>query len=558
MLKLDARDSPTSQILLMSEPVHSSSVSVQGSLAGLMSWALGSAVDDLILELSGLNPVAPMSLVNAEVSPKNSLSLRCTEVLRVLPGRRVVCKAWLDGVPVVIKWFLGNRAQRYQRRELNGAALLQATSVPTPKILHSFDFTFAERQLAELDHAGCGLVFEYLAEAEELTDQHLENQPELYETLWRLLASMCEQGVVHRDLHFGNLMCKGSLLWLIDGDSVVQPRQAPLGVQESAEQFVRLAAQSQRSLSLQELSSHWESFCLGRQFDTSAIAQGSLLAKYRRARRARILHYQAKTQRNCSAFALRRTLLGEALLDRGWLRGRCAANTAENVRRGPDEAQLGRDMLAWLDDLPRLLNARDEQAGGWLKRGNTASVVAASFHGEPLIVKRYNNKSFWHRLRRMLRRDRGLNSWVYAHTLAFMGIASTEAVALLRTRLSGPTFLVMRVAKGTELSPQRLATVAAPDAFERVSHNLLKLLGQLAAEGLVHGDTKASNFLWDSETEVLTLIDLDSMRMPAWWRAMRSGHERDRRRLVRNFADTPDLQRRLGSLMDSAASNIYR
>jgi len=282
-----------------------------------------------------------------------------------------------------------------------------------------------------------------------------------------------------------------------------------------------------------------------------------LLRRYRRARRARILHFQAKTQRNCSAFANRRTLFGEALLDRSWLQARIEARDS-GQDEALDEALIGRQMLSWLDDLPRLMDGRDDQVSEALKLGNTATVVAASFQGEPLIVKRYNNKSIWHRVRRMLRRDRGLNSWVYAHTLAFTGIASTEAVALLRTRFAGPTYLVMRLAKGSELAPEQLESTVSSvssDAFERVSRELLGLLGQLAAEGLVHGDTKASNFLWDSESGALTLIDLDSMHMPAWRRAIRRGHERDCRRLLRNFAATPELQRRLGSLMDSAASN---
>jgi len=152
----------------------------------------------------------------------------------------------------------------------------------------------------------------------------------------------------------------------------------------------------------------------------------------------------------------------------------------------------------------------------------------------------------------MLRPDRGLNSWVYAHTLAFTGIAGSQAVALLRTRFAGPTYLVMRRVKGVELVPEELESANSGDAFERVSQKLLGLLGQLASEGLVHGDTKASNFIWDSESGDMTLIDLDSMRMPAWRRAMRGGHERDCRRLLRNFAQTPELQRRLDSLMDSS------
>jgi|GEM_PF-1090236 len=502
---------------------------------------------------------------NLDASVSKGVSLRCVETLRVLPGRRVVCRGWLGDTPVVIKWFLGAGARRYQNRELEGCQTLAESGVPTPTLLRAFHFVSLAGASANEDHSGCALVFEYLTGAQDLTDQHLAASPELFNELWRLLARMNATGVVHQDLHLGNLMCAGESLWMIDGDAVARPQQTPLGVRDSASVFVRLAAQIRNSLPFEALTAHWLAYCTARQdearqqqgheFESGAVAPKSLLRQYRRARRDRVLRFQAKTQRNCSAFARRRTLLGDALLDRAWLQAFAAQDKAQDTAL--DEAQIGRQMLSWLDDLPQLMVGRDNEAGETLKRGNTATVVAASFHGEPLIVKRYNNKSIWHRLRRMLRRDRGLNSWIFAHTLAFTGIAGSEAVALLRTRLAGPTYLVMRLAKGAELVPEQLeSTVSAPssESFERFSKKLLGLLDQLAAEGLVHGDTKASNFLWDAQSGDLTLIDLDSMRMPQWRRAMRLGHERDCRRLLRNFAVTPELQRRLGSLMDSRVS----
>ena len=115
-------------------------------------------------------------------------------------------------------------------------------------------------------------------------------------------------------------------------------------------------------------------------------------------------------------------------------------------------------MLRWLDELPvefRKLEAQPDSAR-WLKRGNTATVARLGFGSMELVVKRYNNKSLWHRLRRALRRDRGLNSWVYSHTLRFTGLPTARCVALLRTRWMGPTYLVMEAITGAELRAEHL------------------------------------------------------------------------------------------------------
>ena len=525
----------------MLEPFPTVSVVVSGPLDRLFAGGLLKSAEPLQLTLA---------VEESSQAPAVHCKIEVTEVLRFLPGRRLVCAALLDDVPVVCKWFLGSGASRYRQRELAGQHLLREARLPTPTILRSFDYSLEER--ADADSTGCALVFEYLHGAEVLRDEHLRREPELYSQLFRLLALMHRAGVVHNDLHFGNLMYRpnspgrieaiageSNSLWLIDSDAVTRASPSALELSESVEQFVRLATQTRSPLSYSELQSHWQSYSLDREFSCEAYAFDLIAKRYRLARRQRLVHFQAKMRRNCSAVAHRRTISGQALLNRGWL-GDLG-----------DQETIGREMLAWLDALPRLMQERDEQAGAVIKDGNTATVVAASFRDQALIVKRYNNKSLSHRLRRLFRPDRGLNSWVFAHTLEFTGIATAPAVALLRTRFAGPTYLVMQKVAGVELDPARLDGSA--DTFAQLSQQLAGLLDALAAEGLVHHDTKTSNFLWDQTNKALTLIDLDAMTLPASGRAASSGHERDRLRLLRNFAATPDLQRRLGSVLGNGS-----
>lgn len=503
---------------------------IQLDSQSLVGWANDSAKTPLELEV----------VVTAE-GVSTTVELKCAELLRFLPERRIVCAAMLDGKPVVVKWFIGPGAERYQQRELRGALLLRNAEICTPQI------TALWRARGDEQFEVFALVFEQLVDAQPLTDELLQSSPHWSAQLWQLLADLHGAALTHADLHFGNLLCCEQQLWLIDGDAVTSSATGAPGVSASVQQFAGLAAQFCASASFAELRMHWQSYCAARQW-SEVVSPALIERRYRAARRQRIRHYQAKTQRTCSAFAQRRSILGSALLDRDWLRTFSSGEVAGEVAgEATDEAVVGRELLSWLDSLPQLM--LEAPASGALKRGNTATVVAANFCGRSLIVKRYNNKSLWHRLRRWIRGDRGLNSWVYAHTLSFVGIPAFRAVALLQTRFAGPTYLVMDALPGAELQPQVLSDRSTADEFERVSQQLVSLLEALAAEGLVHNDTKASNFLWDASTGNIALIDLDAMRMPASRRAARNGHERDRQRLLRNFAATPELQRRFRSLL---------
>ena len=507
------------------------------------------AVEPLLLPVSSLDADSPAEL-----------ELRLTDQLRVLPGRRLVCGGFLATQPVVVKWFFGNDAARYADRERQGVAAMQGAGMPTPALLANLRVVMpADRgRSGAAALTASALIFERLPDVQPVNDALLLQRPGLWPLLWELLAQLHSGGVTHTDLHFGNLLYTppGSgrpveaaagreQLWLIDGDGVRQVTNQPLSLATSVQAFAELAAQAQRNITADGLREHWANYCGARGWPVDQPGLSLLTRRYRTARRARVTHFQAKTKRTCTDFAKRRTILGTALVDLNWLGGLAppvvaAAPTADLPADFVAEADSLRELLVWLDTLPTLMS---EQATEPLKAGNTATVVRLNWRDTPLVVKRYNNKSLGHRLRRLLRPNRGLNSWVFAHSLRFVGIPTARAVALLRTRLGGPTYLVMEASAGVELNAAHLET------NEPLCQRLVAMLDDLAAEGLVHNDTKASNFLWDKNADALTLIDLDAMRMPASQKAQLSGQKRDRRRLLRNFAATPELQRRFRSAL---------
>jgi tRNA A-37 threonylcarbamoyl transferase component Bud32 len=184
---------------------------------------------------------------------------------------------------------------------------------------------------------------------------------------------------------------------------------------------------------------------------------------------------------------------------------------------------------SYRDGIEALIDNIDEQfeRGVVIKGGNTVTVARLHVDGEPLVVKRYNIKSWRHAIGRMWRPTRAQRAWQNAHRLRMLGIATIQPVALIEHRF-GPlrrsAYLVMRDAGGVDLR----------ERFEsRHIRAVIGLFTDLLRAGLVHGDAKATNFI-DVEGRI-HLIDLDSMRAPRSQRAVQRGTSRDIDRFVENW-----------------------
>jgi RIO-like serine/threonine protein kinase len=97
-------------------------------------------------------------------------------------------------------------------------------------------------------------------------------------------------------------------------------------------------------------------------------------------------------------------------------------------------------------------------------------------------------------------------------------------VVARRGPMFGAAWLVMELAEGVRLD--------RADPLEHVDA-IVTLFGQLARAGLVHGDTKASNFVVTPRG--LVLLDLDAMRSPRSRTMRRRGQRQDVERFLANW-----------------------
>ena len=422
------------------------------------------------LAKAGLDLTAPL-IVDLRLDPAQDIEadpvaqLQLTSIERVLPGRRASGFGVCQGRRVFAKLFYGAGARRYWRRELTGAAYLQTSQVATPLILKHGAFA---------DGKAYFVFYEPLHDARQL---HAEDDADLREAVL-MLARLHESNLIQSDVHVGNFLRCGAGTYVVDADGI---RRAHLLRQQFAN-LGQLLAQRHPVHDV-AIDALWETYARERGDYVSRMGSVDVAwAATADQRRRRVNRYLAKTQRECTEFVHRQGFRF------AWL---CQREYARRLQRFIVSAE---QIFA---------------TGTLLKAGNSATVVRIVLDGERFIVKRYNIKSFTHRVRRWFKR-RARNAWRNGHRLAFLGVPTARPIALLETRwgwFAGVSYLIM-----PDGGDRSLGEALAGDAslFDDLAPRAVDILLRLKAAGLEHGDLKATNFvLMDRD---LILIDYDAVR----------------------------------------------
>ncbi len=439
-----------------------------------------------VSSLSALGRVPPLPFRFDADFGDGGVRVVCTQLMRIQPGRRFVARATLhNGELLALKAFYGRRTRRDLNRERRGIAAIAASGVATPELLRC--------------GAGAGgrlLAFQYLADARAPGREDLP-------ALMGILARLHERGVRQRDLHVGNFLVQGGRVFAIDGGGV---RRALCRRRSCWRDAARLLASMPGDADC--VAQAAAEYAAARGWPTNSADAARLASMLARARRRRAAAWMAKTVRDCTPFAVRRTALGLVA-----------------VAREDDDAAL-REFIAD----PEAAMAR----GAALKRGRTATVARCG----DLVVKRYSVKDSRHRWRLKLRSTRARRAWRAGHGLALLGIPTVRPRALIECRdapVGGAVaYLAMDCAPGVPLAD----AIAAEGLTEPLRQGLRALFRALRAGQIGHGDMKPSNFVVDGGT--VRIVDLDAARVH---RSRETFLRRHRRDLARFLRDWPEEQR---------------
>jgi tRNA A-37 threonylcarbamoyl transferase component Bud32 len=438
-------------------------------------------------------------------------ALECLQAARILPGRRLVCRARLDGQIVYAKLYTGSRAERDWQHEQNGSVAMQMRGIRTPQLLGS-------AHLADV----LVLIYEALEPAEGIAALYAKadsgQQAMLRQQCVNLIAQLHNASLLHTDPHLDNFLVCNELLYVIDAGSVRYQEKRP-SRSEAEDNLAVLLAQFD-VLEINEVESLYGLYLGERGLESMQADIDNFIQRLQSARDYRARKYLKKIFRECSAFVVEHSFERRVVFKRDY------------------DNEVFRELFA---DPDRFIEANNTFS---LKAGNTSTVVELGCCGRRVVIKRYNVKHLWHGVRRMLRRTRAARSWCNAQRLEMLHIPTATAVGFIEKRfgpLRGSSYFIMQAVPGTRADHYFVDSSIPLETRREQAGAMMYVLERVAAAGLVHGDYKASNFMITDEGPVL--LDLDAMHQPGSARAFRRGLQKDLQRFLQNWQGNAEVEK---------------
>lgn len=413
--------------------------------------------------------------------------------------------------------FFPRRGQRLKRlirgdpaqREFKALQRLQKSHIPSPiAVAHLIGFSIkGEKGDAVLSHA---------LEPSETLDHHLHAQARsnqklsdaqhrhLVTQISTLLQSLAQNNLGHTDLHLGNLLHSPPLpdptasLYLLDAYALTTTGLTISHLQTLAYAAAHTATRT-------DLLRVWQKLYPP---NTPLPPAASPVAK----RHWRKTVERATTE---SAYAGKTrigphtvTYFKQHKFPPLWSPASALTITAED----------------WQREWPRLLAQINADTLYPLKRSPSADILKTEIilAGVPttVVIKRPFRRYWYRYLTELPRGTRAYRAWWKSWALLARGIPTAWPLACIETKTAGVVtdqFLICEFVPGTQLD-QLDITALDPTTRRTLFHRVGRLLRRIDETGLVHFDTKASNFLiTNAATSPLPiLVDVDGVRSYSW------------------------------------------
>jgi tRNA A-37 threonylcarbamoyl transferase component Bud32 len=470
-----------------------------------------STADSQHLRNSGRNLEVPFRVLLE--SDGSSAELVCNKIMRIIPGKRIVCAGEWNKKQVAVKIFLNSgSAKRHSEREIKGINALKNAGIKTPAFLLQSNLQQDDTQV---------LVFQRIMPAlnpHEVFDMAAtdEKRSELLKRIAVVIAEQHEAGLKQKDLHLGNFLLSDNDIYTIDGDTVDTGQTGTaLPKAMSLNNLGLLLAQLNPNFD-HLFSTAFQAYTAKRSWPSDSSLFSRLLKEVKLQRKNRSKKYLHKIFRACTSFVCHKSWNRFMVCDRNFYYGEM-----KKLIANPDS----------VIDSSRLL-----------KGGNSSTVALAEVNNKLLVIKRYNIKNFIHALKRYPRITRAWSSWRNAHRLELLGIPTPKPIAFLEKRW-GPfrstSYYISEYIDGTDLYSMITSDRSKEIKIEALSIKFGEMLKLLVDANMSHGDFKATNFIVAGEK--LYIIDIEGMREHICRWSLRRSLKRDCRRFMKNWKDMPEV-----------------
>ena len=476
-------------------------------------------------------------------------NLKCSQLLRFVPGRRAVFEGFLGGKKIIAKFFFKPfRYKNHVKKEVKGNNLFHKVKIPTSKILYS---SFCEEVKSHI------LIFEFIEHSTSLReifetpefDNKFENWQELNKmqdkpnqggihsikdtrnledtrrkhllSLMRLIAKIHENGIIHNDLHPDNFLLKNDIIYALDGASIELKSTQPLKKEESLKNLAIIFSQINSMLyktNRNLLYDFANAYAKERNFKKTDLIVEKLTLLIKKSHSYRVSKYLKKIYRRSTQIVCKKSFSSFILCQRKY----------------------------YTDDMQLFLQNPDiafhNPGNSLLKKGNTATLVRYQIDGKEFVVKRYNMKNRFHALRIAFKKSRADISWRSAHLLIKNQINTPKPVALKEVRF-GPfknkAFFICEYIMG-ESARDFFLDISA-DKNQILAKLIIGQFSKLKSLKITHGDMKATNIIIHNDKPFF--IDLDSM---IWHKSrfmFSYAWKKDINRFMRNWNNIPQTAR---------------
>ncbi len=440
----------------------------------------------------------------------NGKEIVCLEVVRSLPGKRLVFMGEYAGEKVFAKLYLDpNKRERHWCRELDGLNAFRECGIATANLIYAGKAEAQGLPIIILEQLN-GLMSVKQA-WDDADDENVKEQ--ILKRMVQLLAQHHQAGLCQTDLHLGNFLLSEQEIFSLDGAGV---KLYTGGVSDDS----RL---ENLGLFVAQLTPQWESR-IQDIYDIYSAEIGwqqgpgsyVLLKKVQKARERRWKEFRGKLFRNCTAFAYTRYNDGFQVVA-----NKHASRELFDLLRDPDISFPGRELA--------------------LKNGNSCTVWTTSAGELDLVIKKYNVKNVWHGFKLRLLSGRGERSWVNGYRLAFYGIPTPTPIALLERRngMFPTTYLLTEQVRAISARDWFRDAAVSTDDKVSMANQIASMLEGLWQQRISHGDLKATNILIADGKPML--IDLDAARRHKCFFRFKWLWDSDIRRFLQNWEEDAGL-----------------